>query len=234
MVKKTIRNGWGLFNIVNALASAVTTPWWLVMSFISGVVVWISKFVFNFVHQDQFVYGVGTMLAVLWTIIGIKTLAARPSGRPVSVEPVVHYEYGLSPEGLIPIFGKFPATHPDHPNEDALNILCNFRNVLSSPVKIKIAEARVIIDSRTCDDSPHVETIIPRLSAKGIQAAGVLMDPTKKVLNGTISMDLHYGPVDGEFVRSYSFKLAINIQFDDTRTGIGVGQSILEEKDQSL
>lgn len=172
----------------------------------------------------------GTFLFFLWTFVAIAVLRDRQKIKTVRIAH--DYAYSLIIDGgwQQPVIGKFEATHPNHPNENALVLVMTFRNVGAGPLRLRVEEARIVLGGMTNDFSP-TEFIFARMAPKGVRPGAIKLDLNKPQQTGTATFKFVYGPPDGEFVRRYFLRLDIQLNLDMENHAVMIQDSIKEETD---
>jgi hypothetical protein len=117
----------------------LTTNWGVVMSAVLGLVAAIYGGAYDVASNPRVQVGIGTFVAVLWTIIGILVLVDRR--KPRLIRSYQDYRYGLTFEGMSPILDK------DN-EEAALQFSLQLRNYSMGPIQYAIEHFDVRIGSR--------------------------------------------------------------------------------------
>ena len=124
------------------------------------------------------------------------------------------------------------------PPDAALQVGFNFRNVSTSPLRVRIEEFRLMIEDRTCPDPDNaIELTVPRLSARAIRSGAFKKDVIKEHNIGTLSVQIIYGPADGEFLRRYHFKTKLQFAFQQTEGQVTAGaihEDFISDKDEPI
>jgi hypothetical protein len=203
---------------------------------IGAIGVWIVNYytsILLWVQQPAIYSSMGVFLFILWTYIALTLIKDR---REIKAVRIAHdYAYAIIVEGgWQAIFGKFPSNHPIHPNSDAFNLSCNFRNVSAGPLRLKVEEMRAIINSRTCEESPSIELIFARMGPKLVRSGAIPRDKNERNLSGSVHFKFIYGHPDGRFVRRYTLKMKVHIILDPVNNTAVVTDEIIEEKDEPI
>jgi len=213
--------------LANALVF-LTTSWVLVMSALGSLWIGLSDWGVNFIHNPNVQAVVIVFLVVLWSAIGILVLIDRQ--RPRIVRSYQDYQYGLTYEGLVPIFEK--------DNEDgALQFVLQLRNYSMGPIRYSIEHFDVRIGSRALPEwRVEGKTVyMPRGAARSSGAIPFRKDDIKefyeKRVNGTAKFSVSYGHPETQPVRRSKITLELIIVFN-TNMPLGFMPNILEEIDE--
>jgi hypothetical protein len=197
------------------LISALTAPWSIVLSAVLGATTWVWDSFGNFAGDRSVQVAASVFLATFWTLIGIRWLLNEGRTSTVRVEHDVAYSLQFS-----------------------------FRNVGSSPIKVRLKSLDIILDDRTLPKSPiPPDLIFVRTAQRGIMSGGfkkkALQDAQSGRISGHATIVVVYGPLklkDAEiaFQRSLEVKFDINLEIDESGQKLGFGMNNISEIEKDI
>jgi hypothetical protein len=216
------------------LISALTAPWSIVLSAVLGATTWVWDSFGNFAGDRSVQVAASVFLATFWTLIGIRWLLNEGRTSTVRVEHDV--AYSLCFETVQPIF------NPEAELPFALQF--SFRNVGSSPIKVRLKSLDIILDDRTLPKSPiPPDLIFVRTAQRGIMSGGfkkkALQDAQSGRISGHATIVVVYGPLklkdaEIEFQRSLEVKFDINLEIDESGQKLGFGMNNISEIEKDI
>jgi hypothetical protein len=218
-----------LSNVLQFLFAAYPTFTWSVIT-----TAFLARFtgVIHWVQQPNVYFTAAVFLFILWTFIGLLNLRDRQ--RTSTVRIAHDYAYSLINEGgWQAVLIRTPPNHVQHPNMDALSITLGIRNVGHGPLRMRVDEMRVVLNSRTSDGLETApELIFARLAVRGVKSGPIERDPALTFYQGTAAVRLSYGAPGGPWLRRYTIRanLSVNVNFGSSVAS--VLDDIVEEKDE--
>lgn len=216
------------------LISALTAPWSLGLSAVLGAATWMWESFGNFAGERSVQVAVGVFVATFWTLIGIRWLLNEGRTSTVRIEHDV--AYSLLFETVQPIF------NPEAELPFALQF--SFRNVGSSPIKIRLKSLDIVLDDRTLPKSPvPPDMLLVRMAQRGIMSGGfkkrALQDATSGRISGHAAIVVVYGPLklkdtETQFQRSLEVEFDINLEIDDNVQKLAFGMNNIVEIEKDI
>jgi len=221
----------GLGSFGASLANALvflTTSWVLVMSALGSLWIGLSDWGVNFIHNPN-VQAVATVfLVVLWSAIGILVLIDRQ--RPRITRPYQDFQYGLTFEGLVPVYES-------NNEESALQFGIQLRNFSSGPLRYTIEHFDVRIGTRSLPKLKKgtLTAYMPRGAGRVSSNIPFKKDDIKefmgKRVTGTVEFAVSYGHPEHSPVRQLKMLLDLFLFFNESGP-LGFNAAIAEEKDE--
>jgi hypothetical protein len=163
----------------------------------------------------------------LWTYIGISYIFRR--NRPVSFRSYQDYNYGLTFEGVVPLYNPY--------SEDMLGFGINFRNFSQGPLAYNVEYFDVTLDTRVLPRfKPATSRLIlargaARQNRQGPFRASDLAHYKDRTVTGEIDFAVSYGPPVGIPVRLLKMRIEITININ-SNGNVGFGDNIVNESDE--
>jgi hypothetical protein len=216
----------GPFGFLADVVAIAQTNWGLVISLVVAVGASIWKSAFEVATNPHFQVAVAVFFVTLWTFTAVSILRQMHTG--IKIKPVLDYAHSIVLDGNQLAFDR-NAKKTDFAIQYGINV----RNVSNGPICVEVHDYRVIINGRTIPDSNLIKLILPRLGAKGIVSGAFTRDAIKERAEGTATLTLHYGPLDGPAVRKYVLKMALSFVVQPGGD-LGVAQHIISEDDTPI
>lgn len=222
--------------IANALMF-LTTNWGVVASALIGLLAGLSSWAVHAFQIPAVYVSVGVFLAALWTVVGVTSLMDRR--RPRLIQPYQDYRYGLTFEGLAPVFTQ---SNSDMPEPGSLQFHINTRNYGPGPLRYVLESVDVRIGTRASVKykKDSVQGYMARGAARTVRPdsfkPGDLSEFFGKgITEGSIDFSICYGPPEGPLVRRLQMSLQLFFVFPkEAGGGLGYSDSIILERDESI
>ncbi len=196
----------------------LSTPWGVVVTFLGSIslVLWgVSRAV---IQSPLTELSIGTFLAVLWTVIGLRVLMSFKQTASVKLEQT--YEYCLNPEGYQFLIAE----------DDAFQIGFNFRNLSNGPIRVECEKFDLRIEDRSCPaPEEKIALVIPRVSLRGLRSGAFKPEVLKHGAVAMLDVQIAYGPPVGAPVRKYRFRTKLHLGLQKNEHGKIIQGGIVEE-----
>jgi len=218
------------------IITIVTANWPVALSVVIGLVTAFTERLTGAALNPLTYVGVGTFLAVLWTIIGILVLIDR--SKPRLVRSAVDYRYGLIFDGIQRNY--LPAT-ANIPNAGGLQFGITIRNFSLGPMRCQMEDIDIRIGSRASPKFNKAEFaggFLARGAGRTIQPGAFAPEELKEFygtnLEGTLDFSIVYGPPDGAPERRLRMTLRLYLEFAEDGSRMGYNDNIIAEFDEPV
>jgi hypothetical protein len=224
-----LRSSGGIGTFITNTIVLLTTNWTLVVSAALAIFVALVGWAYDIASNPHVQVGVGTFVAALWTCIGLVVLADRR--KPRIIRAYQDYQYGLTFEGLLPIYDSSR-------DEGALQFGCQLRNYSSGPLRITMEQFDVRIGTRSLPKlkKGSLTSFLPRGAARVSNNVPFKKDDIKEYMGkrvaGTVEFKILYGHPEQSPVRRLAMELEIFMIFNEN--SLGFNASIIEEIDEQI
>jgi hypothetical protein len=223
-------------SVIATIVTIVTANWPVALSAVIGLGTAFTGGLRGAALNPVTYVGVGTFLAVLWTIIGILVLVDR--SKPRLVRSAVDYRYGLNFEG---IQRNYLSATDSIPNAGALQLGINIRNYSLGPILCQLEDIDIRIGSRASPKFNKAEFaggLMFRGAGRTIQPGAFAAEDLKEFygtdLEGAIDFSIVYGHPDGAPERRLRMTLKLYLNFAEDGSRVGYSDNIIAEYDEPV
>jgi hypothetical protein len=214
--------------VANILAF-LATNWVVTMTTIVSVWAGFSAWATDIVQKQGVQTTVIVFLASLWTYIGIVFLADRK--KPREIKAAQDYRYGLTFEGMAPIYDS-EISNDDDP---MLSVGLQLRNYSSGPIRYDIETFDVRIGTRSLPKMKKglLYGFMPRGGGRFSTNVGFKKSEIQEFMGkrstGTVEVSISYGHPEHAPSRRLIMLFDLTIEFREGK--LGFSSNIIEERD---
>jgi hypothetical protein len=237
MAGKFLKRFGSVGSAIATVITILTANLGLTVSAAVGIAAGLFSWLHILVFSPSFLAAWTVFLLVLWTLIGVLYLIDRRKPRKIQVHQ--DYRYGLTFEGLTPIY---IATNSGMPDPGGLQIGLQVRNFGPGPIKYVLEECDIRLGSRTIPKYPRESVSGPMARGAGrtVRAVGFPSGSLSEfygagLTKGTVDFSIAYGPPDAPPIRRLRMSFDIYIALPKDGVGqIGYGDAISHETDEPI